>query len=100
MRIVLDTNILARANPRALGPARALLTLIRDSYDHTLILSPWILEELEGVLSYPRIQRLWPLSVDEISAFSQALQDFGHIVFPPVAVPAISSTCTGVLFPA
>lgn len=91
MRIVLDTNILARANPRASGPARALLTMIRDSEDHCLVLSPWILEELERVLNYPRMQKLWPLQAREISDFSQALQDFSDMVFPDAGFPAVSS---------
>jgi len=58
VRIVLDTNILARANPRSAGPARALLVLIRDSDDHTLVLSPYLLEELEIALDeLPEQQR-------------------------------------------
>jgi predicted nucleic acid-binding protein len=49
MRIVLDTNILVRANAKARGPARELLLLIVDSPEHTLLLSPFLLEELERV---------------------------------------------------
>ena len=49
MRIVLDTNILVRANAKAKGPARELLQLIAGSPDHTLLLSPFLLQELERV---------------------------------------------------
>jgi hypothetical protein len=45
MRIVLDTNILIRANARARGPARERLQLIAGSWDHTLLLSPFLLQE-------------------------------------------------------
>jgi hypothetical protein len=38
MRIVLDTNILVRANARARGPARELIQVIIGSPDHTLLL--------------------------------------------------------------
>jgi predicted nucleic acid-binding protein len=49
MRFVLDTNILVRANAKAKGPARELLQLIVESHDHVLLLSPFLLEELERV---------------------------------------------------
>jgi predicted nucleic acid-binding protein len=45
MRIVLDTNILARANPYSKGVARALLLTILDSAEHVLVLSPFLLRE-------------------------------------------------------
>jgi predicted nucleic acid-binding protein len=41
MRVVLDTNILVRANPRAGGSARALVAELARSPEHTLILSPF-----------------------------------------------------------
>jgi predicted nucleic acid-binding protein len=56
MRIVLDTNILVRANAKAKGPARELLLLIVNSAEHTLLLSPFLLEELERVFSYERVR--------------------------------------------
>jgi len=61
MRIVLDTNILVRANVKAHGPAReALLRII--SGNHVLITSPFLLREVERALAYPRLQKLWRLS--------------------------------------
>ncbi len=57
MRIVLDTAILVRANAKASGPARRLLEQIALG-QHELILSPFLLEETERVLNYPRIQGL------------------------------------------
>jgi len=50
MSIVLDTNILVRANVKAQGPAReALLKII--SGNHVLITSPFLLREVERALA-------------------------------------------------
>ena len=60
MTIVLDTNILARGNPRSKSVARVLLLTILESAEHVLVLSPFLLRETERVLNYPRLQALWP----------------------------------------
>ncbi|MBM3748655.1 MAG: putative toxin-antitoxin system toxin component, PIN family, partial [Acidobacteria bacterium] len=84
MRIVLDTNILARANPSASGPARQVLVEIAESVEHVLIVSAFLLRELERVLGYPRLKRIWPLDVDEIAEYVQALESFAELVQPQV----------------
>src|SRR6266853_5114740 len=84
MRIVLDTNILARANPRSKGVAQALLLTILGSADHVLVVSPFLLRETERVLNYPRLQAIWPLTPVEIEQYTQALQDFAELVNPQV----------------
>ena len=66
MRIVLDTNILVRANAKARGPARELLQLITASPNHTLLLSPFLLRELERVFDYERVRISSKLSDEEI----------------------------------
>jgi putative PIN family toxin of toxin-antitoxin system len=53
MRVVLDTNILVRAAVSRAGPASELLGLICSRQDHTLILSPAILAEVQAVLNRP-----------------------------------------------
>jgi hypothetical protein len=63
MRIVLDTNILVRANPNSNGVARILLLTILESAEHVLVLSPFLLRETERVLNYPRLQAIWPLTL-------------------------------------
>ncbi len=65
MRVVLDTNILVRANPRARGPARDLLQKI-VSGNHVLVTSPSLLQELARVLAYPRVEMRWNLRPPEI----------------------------------
>jgi putative PIN family toxin of toxin-antitoxin system len=84
MRIALDTNILARANPHSKSVARILLLTILESADHVLVLSPFLLRETEGVLNYPRLQAIWPLTPLDIEQYTQALQDFAELVNPQV----------------
>jgi len=89
MRILLDTNIIVRARPKAGGSARALLLTIAHSPDHTLILSPFLLEEVERVLAYPHLQELWPLTPDEIRAYTQALDELSELVHLSPKSPAV-----------
>jgi predicted nucleic acid-binding protein len=51
MRIVLDTNVLARAVTGPGGPAGELLRRVQR--DHLLVLSPFLITELARVLRYP-----------------------------------------------
>ena len=93
MRIVLDTNILVRANARARGPARELLQVVVESRDHVFLLSPFLLQELERVLSYERVRALSKLTDGEIVEYLGYLRakDVSEIVYPgpaPRVVPA------------
>jgi putative PIN family toxin of toxin-antitoxin system len=93
MRFVLDTNILVRANAKARGPARELLQLIVESRDHVLLLSPFLLQELERVFSYERVRASSKLTDGEIVEYLSYLRtkDVSEIVFPgpaPRVVPA------------
>jgi putative PIN family toxin of toxin-antitoxin system len=93
MRIVLDTNILVRANAKARGPARELLQIIIGSPDHTLLLSPFLLQELERVFSYRRVRTLSKLTDDEIAEYLNYLRatDISELVFPGPAPPVVPS---------
>jgi putative PIN family toxin of toxin-antitoxin system len=82
MRVVLDTNVLVRANPKAVGSARALLDEIARSSEHALILSPFLLAEVERVLAYPRVQALWPLTPAEVEKYVEVLGDLSELVNP------------------
>jgi len=68
MRVVLDTNILARSAYSLLGPAAETLNRLSNP-GHTLIASPYLLDELGRVLRYPRLQRFHGLASDEIDRF-------------------------------
>ena len=65
MRVVLDSNILARAAHNPAGPAGELLNRLCTA-EHVLIVSPFILDELDRVLRYPRLRPLHGLSDNAI----------------------------------
>ena len=81
MRVAVDTAILIRANSKAVGPARALLQAIQDSGSQ-LILSPYVLAELDRVLRYPRIQSLYHLSEGDIWKYLRDLESYSDVVEP------------------
>jgi putative PIN family toxin of toxin-antitoxin system len=91
VRIVLDTNILVRANPTAPpeGLARELLRVVAIG-PATLIVSEPLLEELGRVLRYPRLQTRWALcdaDIDSYLNFLKGVADFVEIEENWVAVP-------------
>ncbi len=63
MRVLLDVNILLRANDRSQGPARSLLLI---GQGHTLLISGDMLVELARVLRYPRVLAIYLLSEEQI----------------------------------
>ncbi len=73
MRVVLDTNILARAACSETGPAAKLLDRMQGS-DHVLIVSEFILSELDRILRYPRLHRLHGFVEEEIEEFVAGVQ--------------------------
>ena len=89
MRIVLDANILVRANTRSHGPARELLDVIRSHSDHVLVLSRHILRDVSRTLLYPRLQEQYRLSEEEIREHVELLQRVSTIVEPIVADPVV-----------
>ena len=85
VKIVFDTNILARAHQRATGPARRAL-LLAATGPHILITSSHILLELERIFTYPRLLRSSGLSAAEIAEYLERLSAISQLV-EPVAVP-------------
>jgi putative PIN family toxin of toxin-antitoxin system len=92
VRIVLDTNILVRANPRT-SPSGIAAELLRTvvSQSHRLILSLPILVEVERVLSYPHVQTRWPLTREDIDLYVAYLQSAGELVALPASHAAVVS---------
>jgi predicted nucleic acid-binding protein len=86
MRVLFDTAILARANPKASGIARELLERVREGR-HALIVSPFLLEEVERVLNYPRLQAQYKLSAGDIADFVEYLETIAEVVDPVVSEP-------------
>ncbi len=72
MRVLLDVNILVRANEKSSGPARKLLIeLLRR---HVVLTSADILIDLARVLRYPRMQAIYGLSEQQIYEYVQFLK--------------------------
>ncbi len=92
MRVVLDTNILVRANPKVSSQGLArdlLLTIVPEP--HALVLSSAILVEVQRVLTYPHVQARWPLTEETIDRYLVFLEAASALVDLPKSFPAIVS---------
>jgi putative PIN family toxin of toxin-antitoxin system len=83
MRVTADTGILVRMNVRANGPARRLLDVILAG-PHELVLSDFLLDETARVLRYPRLQKLYQLTDDEIATHVDLLRASADLVSPMI----------------
>ncbi len=85
MRIVFDTNVLARAHQLADGPARRGLLFVATGSD-VLILSQYLLQELKRILTYPRLLGRSGLTAVDISEYLDYLARISTLVHP-ISVP-------------
>jgi putative PIN family toxin of toxin-antitoxin system len=89
MRIVLDTNVLARAALPTSGLARELLMRCTKS-PHVVVLSEFILSEVSRVLRYPRMQKAHGLTDHEIEEYVADLKSACiTVLLPDEPPPAI-----------
>jgi predicted nucleic acid-binding protein len=58
---------------------------------HTLVLSRFILDEVERVLLYPRLQARYQVTASEAARFTQNLADVAHMVEPVIVRPLVLS---------
>ena len=89
MRITLDSNVLVRAAASPQGPALRLLDIVLGA--HTLVLSRFILDEVERVLLYPRLQARYQITACEAVRFTGNLADVAHMVEPVIVRPLVLS---------
>lgn len=87
MRLVLDTNILARVASSPRGPAAELFD--RIGAGHLLVTSPEMLAELERVLAYPRVRKLHHLGDEEIKQFVREIEAGSAVVRLPQKLPQV-----------
>ena len=88
MRVVLDANVLVSALISAKGaPAQILLHWQEGKLD--VVASPPILEELERVLHYPRLQERYDLPEGMIQRFLQLLEQQAILVEPGESLSVI-----------
>jgi len=89
VRCTLDSNILVRAVISPRGPALRLLDIVLGA--HTLVLSRFILDEVERVLLYTRIQARYQIAASEAARFTGSLADAAHMVEPVIVRPVVLS---------
>ncbi len=79
MRIVLDATVLVRAHPRSNSAGRKVLSSLLQG-GHTLLLSNAIIAETIRVLRYPRLQKLYALTEEQLYDYTRFLQDVSETV--------------------
>jgi putative PIN family toxin of toxin-antitoxin system len=87
MRIVLDTNVLARAAGSRTGPAGELFERVAAA--HALIVSQELLTELGRVLSYDRLRRVHRLGEADVNEFIESVKGGASLVSLPDPPPRI-----------
>ena len=85
MRVVLDTNVLARATPGRNSPAKQVLDALLVA-PHVLVSSEFLLTELGRALRYDRVRAIHGLDDAGIDAYVQALRDASLVVALPPTV--------------
>ena len=92
MRIVLDTNLLARAATPGRGMAREIVRLAL-SPPNVLVASPDLVIELSRVLRYNRIRGMHGMDDAAINHHLKQLVDAAELVAPPsgIAIGAVPS---------
>jgi putative PIN family toxin of toxin-antitoxin system len=86
VKIVFDTNVLARAHQRAQGPARRAL-LQATTGEHTTIIFQYLLQGLGRILTYPRLLKRSALSARDIAEYVEYLARIATLV-DPAPLPA------------
>ncbi len=81
MRVVCDTNILARCFPLSLSPSRRLLDAL-DQGPHTLVVSSEMLDELDRVLGYPHLTKRWGVTPEAIREHRAKLEAIAELTVP------------------
>lgn len=79
MRVTPDTNVLVRAHPRSRSTARKLVVALIEG-GHTLLLSNEMIAETVKVLRYPRLQKRFALTDEELYDYAQFLRQVSQTV--------------------
>lgn len=94
MRVVLDANVLVCAVISSRGsPGKILDLWKKDRFE--LVFSPPILEELERIIHYPRIQQRYKLPDEYIEQFLSLIGNQGISVNPSVEIYVIERDPSG-----
>jgi putative PIN family toxin of toxin-antitoxin system len=90
MRVTLDTGILVRMNVKARGSAKRLLETLLNG-PHDLVLSEFLLNETARVLGYPRLQKIYQLTPQDIAEHVELLRRRAELVSAVVYEPVVLS---------
>jgi uncharacterized protein len=88
MRVLLDTNILARSAGPTHGLARELVHFVTQ-HQHRLLLSPFLVTELSRVLRYERVRQVHGYSDDEIDQFVADMMLVAEMVISSAPFPML-----------
>lgn len=89
IRAVLDTNVLISGLISASGPPRQII----DSWlarEFTLVTSPYLIEEVHHVLTYPRIASRLKLSEHELMVLFDKLVSLAEVELKIVPLPGVT----------
>jgi putative PIN family toxin of toxin-antitoxin system len=89
VRAVLDTNVLVSGLVAEQGPSRRILDAWLESL-YTLVTSPYLVEELIHVLSYPRIAKRLRLDEEELAAILAALLSKAEVTSGQLRLPGVT----------
>jgi len=87
MRVVLDTNVLARVVMSPAGPAAELFDRIRQS--HVLVTSAELTEELLRILAYQRVRRIHQLDDVALRNFVEDIEAGSLMVTLAYPLPSV-----------
>lgn len=87
MRAVFDTNILVSHSLTHRPPVATLIDVYGAREDVVMVTAPELLEELDRVLRYPRLQRYY--SEEERTRFVALLMALSEVVELPETIPQI-----------
>ena len=79
MRVTPDANVLVRAHPRSRSTARKLLAALIEG-GHTLVLSNELIAETIQVLRYPRLQKRFGMTDEELYDYAGFLRQASSLV--------------------
>jgi putative PIN family toxin of toxin-antitoxin system len=93
MQVVLDANVLVNAVISSRGAPAQILRLWEEERFDVLVSQP-ILEELERVLHYPRIQERYDLPEEDVATFLRFMRSGAIIIEPNVGITVIERDIT------
>src|SRR5688500_14558066 len=84
MRVLLDTNVLARAAAGPPGPAHELFLRLTH-HEHMLVISQPLTDELARIMRYERVRKIHGMGDPEIDEYVDGIIRIAEKVLPAAA---------------